>query len=109
MTRTGERRNALRPFLRRTSFDELPQFINVLGGESRSSDPVPSAGIRPAFRQQIPGYMQKHLVSGHHGVGLNDLRGDSDLGNGYNRSTRQPAPWFDRASDAHAFGRYPEG
>jgi putative colanic acid biosynthesis UDP-glucose lipid carrier transferase len=82
-TRTGERRaTPFGTFLRRTSLDELPQFINVLRGEMSLVGPRPE---RPEFverfRQQIPGYMQKHLVkAGITGwAQVNDLRGDSDL------------------------------
>ena len=82
-TRRGERRAT--PFgalLRRTSLDELPQFLNVLHGEMSLVGPRPE---RPEFverfRQEIPGYMQKHLVkAGITGwAQVNDLRGDSDL------------------------------
>ena len=81
--RRGEKRAT--PFgalLRRTSLDELPQLINVLKGEMSLVGPRPE---RPEFverfRQQIPGYMQKHLVkAGISGwAQVNDLRGDSDL------------------------------
>jgi putative colanic acid biosynthesis UDP-glucose lipid carrier transferase len=82
-SRHGERRAT--PFgtlLRRTSLDELPQLINVLKGEMSLVGPRPE---RPEFverfRQEIPGYMQKHLVkAGITGwAQVNDLRGDSDL------------------------------
>jgi len=76
------RATRLGSFLRRTSLDELPQFFNVLRGDMSIVGPRPE---RPEFverfRQEIPGYMQKHLVKG--GITgwaqVNDLRGNTDL------------------------------
>jgi putative colanic acid biosynthesis UDP-glucose lipid carrier transferase len=81
--REGERRaTRFGTILRRYSLDELPQLVNVLKGEMSLVGPRPE---RPEFvrqfRQQIPGYMQKHLVkAGITGwAQVNDLRGDTDL------------------------------
>jgi putative colanic acid biosynthesis UDP-glucose lipid carrier transferase len=77
-----DRATAFGNFLRRTSLDELPQLFNVLKGEMSLVGPRPE---RPEFvtrfREEIPGYMQKHLVkAGITGwAQVNDLRGDSDL------------------------------
>ncbi|WP_372778328.1 undecaprenyl-phosphate glucose phosphotransferase [Litorivivens sp.] len=69
-------------FLRRTSLDELPQFINVLKGDMSIVGPRPE---RPyfvdRFKEEIPGYMLKHKVkAGITGwAQVNGWRGDTDL------------------------------
>ena len=69
-------------FIRQTSLDELPQFLNVLWGDMSIVGPRPE---RPMFVQQfkeeIPDYMKKHLVkAGITGwAQVHGWRGDTDL------------------------------
>ena len=69
-------------WLRSTSLDELPQFFNVLQGKMSIVGPRPE---RPMFvekfKNEIPGYMKKHLVkAGITGwAQIHGWRGDTDL------------------------------
>lgn len=69
-------------FIRKTSLDELPQFINVLKGDMSIVGPRPERTVFvEQFKHEIPGYMQKHTVkAGITGwAQINGWRGDTDL------------------------------
>ncbi len=69
-------------FIRKTSIDELPQFVNVLKGDMSLVGPRPE---RPQFvekfREEIPRYMVKHQVRpGITGwAQVNGYRGDTSI------------------------------
>ena len=80
-TANDPRVTRLGAFLRRTSLDELPQFLNVLTGEMSIVGPRPHAvAHNELYRKQIPGYMLRHKVKpGITGwAQVNGWRGETD-------------------------------
>jgi putative colanic acid biosynthesis UDP-glucose lipid carrier transferase len=68
-------------FLRRTSLDELPQFLNVVGGTMSLVGPRPHAiAHNELYRTKILEYMRRHKVKpGITGwAQVNGLRGETD-------------------------------
>jgi putative colanic acid biosynthesis UDP-glucose lipid carrier transferase len=68
-------------FLRKTSLDELPQFINVIQGQMSIVGPRPHAvAHNEQYRKQIHGYMLRHTVKpGITGwAQVNGWRGETD-------------------------------
>jgi Undecaprenyl-phosphate glucose phosphotransferase len=81
-TKNDPRRTRVGTFIRKTSVDEFPQFINVLMGDMSVVGPRPE---QPAyveqFRSSIPRYMERHRekagVTGW--AQINGLRGDTSI------------------------------
>jgi putative colanic acid biosynthesis UDP-glucose lipid carrier transferase len=80
-TRNDARLTSIGGFLRRTSLDELPQFINVLQGQMSIVGPRPHAiAHNELYRKQIKGYMLRHKMKpGITGwAQINGYRGETD-------------------------------
>lgn len=80
-TRNDIRLTPIGGFLRRTSLDELPQFVNVLLGEMSVVGPRPHAvAHNEEYRKRIDYYMLRHKVRpGITGLAqINGWRGETD-------------------------------
>ena len=80
-TRDDERITSIGRVLRRTSLDELPQFLNVLQGRMSVVGPRPHAvAHNETYRKLIDGYMVRHKVKpGVTGwAQVSGLRGETD-------------------------------
>jgi len=81
-TKDDPRRTRIGSFLRKTSLDELPNFINVIRGEMSVVGPRPEQSVWvERFRQEIPYYMRRHKqkagITGW--AQANGLRGDTSI------------------------------
>lgn len=80
--RNDPRRTRVGAFLRRTSFDELPQLYNVLRGDMSLVGPRPErTRYVEGFRHVVPKYLDRHRVkTGVTGwAQVNGFRGDTSI------------------------------
>ena len=80
-TKGDKRITRLGAFLRKTSLDEFPQFVNSLTGTLSIVGPRPHAlHINDQYRYVSPGYMRRHLIKpGITGwAQINGWRGETD-------------------------------